>query len=83
MHNLHRIRKHIGLSQQALGEALGCTQGNVAQREQGKPLSSDMARKLISAANELGYTLSFDHIYVAGIDLPRQNKPATQEVSHG
>lgn len=70
MHNLKRIRNHLGLSQRAMAEALGCTQGNVAQREQGQPLSSDMARKLIAAAQERGLAITFDHVYAEDIELP-------------
>lgn len=76
MHNLRRIRKHLGISQKALGEGIGCTQGNVYHYEKGQTFSPEMATKLIAfAASGFGLALSYDHIYGAAALPPRAVPP--------
>lgn len=75
MHNLKSIRELLGVTQQAMAEGIGCTQGNVGHYERGQTLPPDMARKLIDFASTFGVSLSFDHIYGV-LPLPVQ-KPAT------
>lgn len=75
MHNLKSIRELLGVTQQAMAEGIGCTQGNVGHYERGQTLPPDMARKLIDFASTFGVSLSFDHIYgVLPLPVP---KPAT------
>ena len=38
MKNLKPIRKRLGLTQQALGQVIGCTQGNVGYYEHGQAM---------------------------------------------
>ncbi len=70
MHNLRRIRKHLGITQKALGDGIGCTQGNVYHYERGQTLLPEMAGRLIAyAARDFGLTLTYDHIY-GNVELP-------------
>lgn len=70
MNNLKQIRSHLGLTQQVLASALGCTQANVGHYERGQTLPPDMARKLIQFAAEHGLQITFDHVYGEAVDLP-------------
>lgn len=63
MHNLKAIRERLNVSQQALADGIGCTQGNVGHYERGQTLPPAMARKLIDYAASLGLRIGFDHIY--------------------
>ena len=65
MHNLKSIRELLGITQQAMADGLGCTQGNVGHYERGQTLPPDMAKKLIDVAACHGFAISFDHIYGA------------------
>ncbi|MCG3782747.1 helix-turn-helix domain-containing protein [Delftia acidovorans] len=83
MHNLRRIRKQLGITQKALGDGIGCTQGNVYHYEQGQTLSPEMAKKLIEFVGAtFGLSLSYDHIYGSAC-LPSVPTPAGEEVRHG
>lgn len=65
MHNVKSIRERLALTQGQLAQGLGCTQGNVSFYERGQSLPPESARKLISFAATLGYTVTFDDIYGA------------------
>lgn len=66
---LQQIRTALGLSQRAIGELLGMTQGNVWHYEQGQTVPPEVATKLIEVANARGLAISYDHVY-GGADLP-------------
>lgn len=74
MHNLKAIRDHMGLTQQALGDGIGCTQGNVGFYERGQELPPDRARTLIDFAAQSGLAITFDHIY-GNAPLPPLRSP--------
>lgn len=63
MHNFKAIRERLGMSQAAIGEALGMTQGNVSMYEHGQDVPSEVARKLIAVARRFGHALLFDDLY--------------------
>ncbi len=63
MNNIRHIRQRLGLSQAALGDAIGVTQGNVSFYELGQDVPPKVARKLIDAAARSGLALSYDDIY--------------------
>lgn len=69
MHNLKIIRVRLGLTQQALATALGCSQANVYLYEKGQAVPSEAARKLIQVATGLGLPITFDHVY-SDVALP-------------
>lgn len=63
MSNLKSIRDRLGLTQAALGEALGVTQGNVSFYEKGQTVPPTVARRLIEVARSKGVALTFDDVY--------------------
>lgn len=70
MNTVLAIRQRLGLTQAALAELLGCTQGNISFYERGQTVPPPVAGRLIEVARERnhGY-LTFDHVYGAA-DLP-------------
>jgi putative transcriptional regulator len=73
MHNLKPIRERLHMTQQALADGIGCTQGNVGHYERGQEFPPDRARLLIDFAKKLGVVLTFDHIY-GSAPLPKARK---------
>ena len=73
MNYLKSIRARLGLTQQAMSEILGCTQGNVGHYERGQTFPPESAAKLIAHANRQGLPIGFDHVY-AGHALPEINR---------
>lgn len=63
MHNLKPIRDRLGITQQAMADGIGCTQGNIGHYERGQTLPPDMARKLIEFCATKGLRITFDHVY--------------------
>ena len=63
MNNVKAIRDRLGLTQAALAQGLGCTQGNVWHYEQGQTIPPDAAKRLIDYAATLGYTITFNDVY--------------------
>lgn len=63
MNRLKLIRQHLGVTQKALGDALGCVQGGVTAYEHGRPLPHKRAQRLIEFAASRGCKLDFNHIY--------------------
>lgn len=74
MNNIKAIRDRLGLTQAALAEGMGCTQGNVGHYEKGQTVPPDAARRLIAFAKTKELDLTFDDIY-GNTDLPQE--PAT------
>ena len=65
MSTFRPIRRLLGMTQAALGEALGVTQGNVSFYEQGQTVPPSVAARLIEVAQSRGVRLSFDQVYGA------------------
>lgn len=66
MNNIFHIRKRLGLSQAAFGDAIGVSQGNVSHYEQGRhEVPPDVARRVIEAASARDVLVTFDDIYGA------------------
>lgn len=63
MNNIRQIRQLLGLSQAALGDAIGVTQGNISFYELGQDVPPKVARRLIEVAAKRGHELTFDDIY--------------------
>lgn len=59
------IRSALDVTQAAIAEAIGVTQGNVSFYEKGQTVPPDVAKKLITYAGSRGLKLSFDHVYGA------------------
>lgn len=63
MNHVKEIRLTLGLSQQALGRGIGCTQGNIFHYERGQTLPPDMAKRVIDFAASRGLPLTMGQIY--------------------
>ena len=86
MSTIRRIRKQLGLSQAALAEGIGCTQGNVSFYEKGQAMPPGVAGRLIEFAKGKGHTLTYDDIYAGPTDDEPDSSDATptpdQEQTH-
>jgi putative transcriptional regulator len=73
------IRERLGMTQQAIADEIGCTQGNVHFYEKGQTVPPKVAAKLIEAAAARGLALTYDHVYGAA-QLPEvvPGEPAAQ-----
>lgn len=65
MNNIRQIRQLLGMSQSALGDAIGVTQGNISFYELGQDVPPKVARRLIAVAAKMGRVITFDDIYRA------------------
>lgn len=65
MSNFKNIRKRLGVTQAAMAEGLGCSQGNVSFYEKGQTVPPEVAGRLIAYAKTLNEELTFDDIYSA------------------
>lgn len=65
MSNIKSIRDRLGVTQAAMADAIGCTQGNVHHYERGQTVPPDAAKRLIAYAARLGHVITFDEIYAA------------------
>ena len=66
MNTVLHIRRLLCLSQAALADKLGCSQGNVSFYERGQTVPPQVAGKLIELAQSLGHGyITFDHVYGA------------------
>lgn len=74
MNAIKVIRERLALTQTALGEGMGCTQGNVGHYERGQAVPPDAAMRLIVFARTHGLDLTMDQVY--GL-APLPAEPAT------
>ena len=82
MHNLKPIRECLGVTQKALAEVLGCSQGNIVHLERGQALMPDMAAKLIKFSGENGLRIGYDHVYGDAV-LPAPQPKQAREHANG
>jgi putative transcriptional regulator len=80
MSSIKSIRERLGVTQESLAKAIGCTQGNVWHYEHGQAVPSDAAKKLIAYAATLGHVVTYDEIYgpVEPQKPARKGKAATR-----
>ena len=62
---IKHIRERLGVTQAALAQGIGVTQGNVSHYEHGQPVPPKVASRLIEFARAAGVDLTFDDIYQA------------------
>lgn len=75
--NIKQIRERLGLSQIAFADAIGVSQASVSNYERGtQQVSPDVARRVISVAQERGVTLTFDDVYAAESSIAEEGKAA-------
>ena len=64
MSNIKTIRDRLGLTQTALAEGIGCTQGNIGHYEtKGQTVPPDAAKRLINFCASRGFKVTFEDIY--------------------
>jgi transcriptional regulator with XRE-family HTH domain len=57
------IRERLGVTQDEMSTALGCTQGNVSLLDRGQMVMPPMAERLIDFAAQRGLVITMDHVY--------------------
>jgi putative transcriptional regulator len=82
MHNLNRIRDHLGITQQALAQELGCRLAHEGGKK-GRALPLGAAATPFALSAGQGLAIGFDHIDGAAplSGLPTRGEPMT--VVHG
>jgi putative transcriptional regulator len=76
MNTIKTIRERLSVTQQALADGMGCTQGNVGHYERGQTVPPEAASRLIAFAATRGLEIGFDHVY-GRIEIPSvQAEPA-------
>lgn len=63
MNTVKTIRDRLGVTQSAMAEAIGCTQGNVGHYEKGQTVPPEVAKRVIAYAHTLGHEITFEDIY--------------------
>ena len=63
MSTIKEIRSRLDLTQAALAEGLGCTQGNIGHYERGQSVPPEVAKKLIAFAASRGCLITYEDIY--------------------
>jgi putative transcriptional regulator len=63
MNTFKVIRERLGVTQQELAEALGCSQGNVSLYEKGQTVLPDVAKKLIAFSGARGVLVTYEDLY--------------------
>jgi len=64
MSTIKSIRTRLGITQAALAEGIGCTQGNIGHYEnKGQTVPPEVAKRLIVFAAERDLAITYDDIY--------------------
>lgn len=79
MSNIKNIRERLGLTQAALAEGIGCTQGNVGHYERGQTVPPGMAKRLIAFAAAKGWDICYLDIYGALERTPDAHIPGPRQ----
>ena len=69
MNQIKSIRDRLGITQSALADGIGCTQGNIGHYEKGQTIPPDMAKRLISFAKSMGHEVTYEDVY-GPVDAP-------------
>lgn len=73
MNSFKTIRDRLGMTQAALAESLGCTQGNVGHYEKGQTVPPAVAKKLIEVGARRKTKITYEEIY-GHPDLTRSSR---------
>jgi putative transcriptional regulator len=68
MNPILKIRTKLGVTQRAVAEAIGVTQGNFSNYERGQSMPPNVAKLLISYAESMGCQITFNDVYA--MELP-------------
>lgn len=72
MNPISSIRARLGVTQAAMAEGIGVSQGNVSNYEHGQTMPPDVSKRLICFAADHGVQITFNDIY---------GEPHVEEVS--
>jgi putative transcriptional regulator len=72
MNAIRSIRQRLGLTQQALADGLGVTQGNVSLYEHGQEMPPKVARRLVAFADQCGTQITLDDVYAESSGIEEQ-----------
>lgn len=81
MNSISHIRARLGVTQAAMAEGLGVTQGNVSNYERGQTMPPDVAARLIDYAKTLGFQLTYNDVY--GLPATSQHRATDPEPEPG
>jgi putative transcriptional regulator len=83
MNAFARIRSRLGVSQSAIADGIGVSQGNVSFYEvRDQTVPPDVAGRLIAFAARHGLPIGFDHVY-GDAALPKERLPVRQRIAAG
>lgn len=82
MSTIKTIRNRLRMTQAALAEELGVSQGNVSFYERGQTIPPPVAAKLADLATARGLQIGLDHVY-GRLELPPVPEPTTADASEG
>lgn len=63
MSQIKAIRKLLAVSQSALADVMGCSQGNISFYEKGQTVPPEAAGRLVDFAVTKGLPLTLDQVY--------------------
>lgn len=78
MNAIRAIRGRLGLTQAALAQALGKSQGNVHHYERGQTMPPGVAARLIAVAQSMGHAVSYDEIYAARVQAEQAGQGGSE-----
>lgn len=82
MNTIKAIRERLGLTQSALADGIGCTQGNVVHYERGQTVPPEAAKRLIAFAATKAVVVTYEDIY--GVPESQLDKaPQPEPVKEG
>ncbi len=76
MSPLKKLRTRLGMTQQAMADGIGCTQGNIGHYERGQTIPPERAIQIIGFAKRHGVKVSMDEIYGLNRQMPVKQKAA-------
>lgn len=82
MNPIQTIRARLGVTQAAMAEALGVSQGNISHYERGQEMPPPVAKLLIEFGASLGHVVTYNDIYGEPAAVPprRATDPAPPPV---
>ena len=86
MNPIKSIRTRLGLTQAALAEGIGCTQGNIGHYEnKGQTIPPDVAKRLIAFSAQRGVLLSYEDVYgpIQAVAPATPAQPVVETVAGG
>jgi putative transcriptional regulator len=81
MNAIRSIRNRLGLTQQALADGLGVTQGNVSLYEHGQVMPPKVARRLVAFAHQCGTDITLDDVYAESTEVEKPSVVASVHVA--